>query len=152
MSSDIGQLIQRAARLHRARIASVIGDLGLFPGQEQALLALAESGETTVGELAVALNVRPPTISKMVQRLVVQNMIDRRDGDVDARRTTLTLTKEGQRCAKALKIRMAELDAEMEEALEGKDFKRLRKLLKRLSRALTADRDVSLDEDASDQD
>lgn len=136
MSSDIGQVLQRAARLHRARIAQAIADLGLFAGQEQALLVLADKGEITVGALAEILNVRPPTVSKMVLRLVGQKMVERRDSEADARRTTLTLTKEGQRSAKALKARLAAIDEELAEELDAKDLKRLKKLLKKFSRAL----------------
>lgn len=146
MSRDIGKILQRSARLYRARVAQAIADLGLFAGQEQALLVLADKSELTVGELAEALNVRPPTVSKMILRLVGQKMVDRRDSDTDARRTTLTLTREGQRCAKALRLRLDEVENEIAEVLDGKDLKRLRKLLKRLSQAL-ASLPVSGDDD-----
>ncbi|MCA0423523.1 MAG: MarR family transcriptional regulator [Proteobacteria bacterium] len=151
MSSEVGKVLQRAARLYRARVAHAIADLGLFAGQEQALLLLADKTEMTVGELAEALNVRPPTASKMVLRLVGQKMVDRRDSDADARRTTLSLTKEGQRCAKALRLRLDEVETEISEALDGKDIKRLRKLLKRLSQAL-ATMPASGDDDLSEDD
>lgn len=153
MAGDIGQWLQLAARAHRARLAEAIEDLGLFPGQETVLVALAEAEALSVGDLAEALKVRPPTISKTLQRLTVQGLVERRDGEGDARRTTVTLTKEGKRRAKALGSRLEAVETATLEALDEKDGKRLRKLLKRVARHLAKDRaDTGATDTADEQD
>lgn len=139
MDKTIGHWLQRAARLHRARIAEAVGDLGLFPGQEQTLLLLAQGEARTVGDLAEALKVRPPTVSKTLQRLAAQGLVERKEHGSDARKSAASLTPEGARCAKGLAGRMEAVERALVDDLDGKDERRLRKLLKRVSRSLGAD-------------
>ncbi len=136
MSDGIGHWLQLAARVHRARLALAMDDLGIFPGQEQVILHLARDETMTAGALADVLKVRPPTISKTLQRLSAQGLIERRDHAEDARKMTLVLSREGHRRAEALAERLETVEAEMAELFDGKDAKRLRKLLKRVAKGL----------------
>lgn len=138
MTETIGHWLQLAARMHRARLAAAIEDLGLFPGQEQVILHLASHDGITAGDLAEKLKVRPPTISKTLQRLSAQGLIERRDHTDDARKTTLLLSKEGRKRAESLRERIERVENDILEGLDGKDAKRLRKLLKRVSKSLAA--------------
>ena len=153
MAGDIGHWLQLASRAHRARLAAAIEDLGLFPGQETVLVALAEADTMSVGDLAEALKVRPPTISKTLQRLTAQGLVERRDSESDSRRTSVTLTKEGKRRAKALESRLDMMEAEILAPLDEKDARRLRKLLKRVARHLAKDRiDITAPDAGEDND
>lgn len=136
MEKSIGYWLQRAARLHKARLATALADVGLFPGQEGMLLLLAKGDATTVGDLAEALKVRPPTVSKSLARLAAQNLVERKEHGEDARKTTIGLTKEGAKRARALEALMSDVERDLTEALDGKDERRLRKLLKRVSKSL----------------
>lgn len=139
MDKTIGYWLQHAARLHRARTAAAVADLGLFPGQEQAMLLLAGGEVRTVGDLAEALKVRPPTVSKTLQRLAAQGMIERKEHAGDARKTLITLTKDGARCARGLASRMAAVEQALAAELDGKDERRLRKLLRRVTRTMSGE-------------
>ena len=150
MDGSIGHLLQRAARQHRARMGDALQDLGLFPGQEQVLVILLQEKSQTVGDLADSLKVRPPTVSKTLLRLAAQKLVERRDDADDARKSQVVLTAEGERRARELKSRMKSVEDVLLEALDGKDEKRLRKLLKRIAKSLaTGDKAASETADAA---
>ena len=153
MEKTIGYWLQRAARQHRALTAEAVQDLGLFPGQEQLLLLLARDEAHTVGDLAEALKVRPPTVSKTLQRLATQKLVERREHGEDARKSTVHLTKEGARRATTLATRMEAVERDLISELDSKEERRLRKLLRRVAKSLATGKDApdaEHDEDAAD--
>jgi len=153
MSGALGQLLQRAARLHRAKMAEALQDLGLFPGQEQVLTLLDKEDGRTVGDLADALEVKPPTVSKTLQRLAAQGLVERREHDGDARKSRVVLSAEGQRRARLLQARLDGVEGDLVGKLDGKDQKRLRKMLKRMAKSLAPEsRSLEADEDEGNED
>ncbi|MCE2931865.1 MAG: MarR family transcriptional regulator [Hyphomicrobiales bacterium] len=132
----VGQQLMLASRLYRARMAELLAEISIFPGQELVLQALSGTEGATMGELSRALRVRPPTISKTITRLAAQGLVARRSRTDDARIVLVTLTAEGE----AKLSRIGELTRLMEEEiadlLDDKDARRLRKLLRRLSKGL----------------
>lgn len=133
----IGAHIQHAARLHRALVARKLTILGLYPGQEQVLKTLAEGGDMTMGELAAALRVRPPTASKTVGRLAAQGLVERRNGGTsDGRLVQVGLTQSGMDKSAAIDDLWFAAEDEMLADMDGKDVKRLRKLLRRVEKTL----------------
>lgn len=136
MEKTIGYWLQRAARQHRALTAEALQDLKLFAGQEQVLLVLAQGDAQTVGDLAQALKVRPPTVSKTLQRLAAQKLVERREHGADARKSTVHLTKDGASRASTLADRMAAVERALVADLDGKEERRLRKLLRRIAKSM----------------
>lgn len=135
-SRSIGRHLQLAARAHKARTAEAIQDMGLFPGQEQVLLALLGDREQTVGQLATLLFVRPPTISKTLQRLAQQGLIIRKDDDSDARKSLVSMTRQGSKLASELADRLIKVEDRISDVLDQKDQRRLRKSLKKITQSL----------------
>lgn len=133
-AKTMGYELLHAARLHRARSAQLLTELGLFPGQEQVLTLLAAEDGRSMGDLAAELRVRPPTASKTVARLAAQGLVERRTVDGDGRLVRVNLTEEGRRRASAVDAIWSELEREASEGIDGKDRKRLRKLLRKLGR------------------
>ncbi len=145
----VGQQLMLASRLYRARMAEHLAEIGIFPGQEVVLQALSGTEGATMGELSRSLRVRPPTISKTITRLAAQGLVARRSRTDDARIVLVTLTADGE----AKLSRIGELTSLMEEEivdlLDEKDSKRLRKLLRRLSKGLAKHGGATdLDQDA----
>lgn len=64
--------------------------LGLGAAQLSALTTLVRSGPQTLGELADAEGVRPPTMSRLVRRLEEDGLVVRRSSDVDRRVVRVT--------------------------------------------------------------
>lgn len=134
---SIGFQLMLAARLHRTRSALMLAEIGLFPGQEQALQVLAQHPEgMTMGELSRILHVRPPTASKTIARLTTQKLVERDGNAPDGRVVRVKLTELGSEKLSRIEDMTAALEAELVELFDGKDGKRLRKYLRRIARHL----------------
>lgn len=149
-AKTVGYELLHAARLHRARSAQLLTELGLFPGQEQVLTLLAAEEGRTMGDLATELRVRPPTASKTVARLAAQGLVERRTVNGDGRVVRVELTEEGRRRAEAVDGVWGELEREAADGIDGKDRKRLRKLLRKLGRNVGAKLGAAPAEDEAD--
>jgi DNA-binding MarR family transcriptional regulator len=133
---SVGWALVQAAQLHRGRMGDKLGALGLFAGQEQVLQALAAPGLMTMGELAAVLRVRPPTASKTVSRLAAIGLVERQPEPDDARVVRVKLTADGLAKAAAIERLWDEVERELLDGFDGKDRKRLRKLLRKVAQNL----------------
>ncbi|MBB3974002.1 MarR family winged helix-turn-helix transcriptional regulator [Hansschlegelia beijingensis] len=151
-AKTVGYELLHAARLHRARSAQLLGELGLFPGQEQVLTLLTDEDGRTMSDLAAQLRVRPPTASKTIARLAAHGLVERRASDGDARVVRVGLTEEGRRRAEAVFALWETLEEEAVANFDPKDRRRLRKLLRRLGRNVSANlRGRPAEEEAEDE-
>lgn len=157
---SVGWALVQTARLHRARVGDRLAELGLFAGQEQVVQALAVAGSMTMGELAATLRVRPPTASKTISRLAALGFVERRAESGDGRVVRARLTEAGLAKAAAIERIWDDVEAELLEDFEGKERRRLRKLLRKAARNLAdaagvtgheADPEVDLDGDGEDE-
>ncbi len=76
--------------------AAQLGELRLGFTQLAALYALADNGTMTVADLADVLGRSPSTVSRLVDGLVVRQLVERRQDAEDRRQRTVTLTGRGQ--------------------------------------------------------
>lgn len=132
---SIGFQLRLAARLHRIHMAASLNDIGLHPGQDQALQVLGE-GAATMGEIAHALHIRPPTASKTVARLIQQGLVIREAPAEDGRIIRISITPEGQEKLSAINTMAYALEEKIEALFDQREIKRLRKALRRMSDAL----------------
>ncbi len=135
-AKSVGWALVQAARLHRGRMGDKLAELGLFAGQEQVIQALAAQGQMTMGELAAMLRVRPPTASKTVSRLSSLGLVERSNGDGDARIVRVQLTETGRERAGAIARLWDEVEEELLAGFDGKERKRLRKFLRKAAKNL----------------
>src|SRR5579864_4654555 len=70
---------------------------GIGPAQLSALSVLVFVGMKTLGELATIEQVRPPTMSRIVDGLVKQNLVDRITEETDRRTIRITPTRKGRK-------------------------------------------------------
>lgn len=126
-----------AARLHRTRMAILLDEIGLFPGQEQALQVLAQNKSgMTMGELSRTLHVRPPTTSKTIARLAAQDLVERDANADDGRVVRVKLTASGLEKLARIDAATAQIETEMNDLFDSKETKRLRKALRRIAKKL----------------
>ncbi|KQP16875.1 MarR family transcriptional regulator [Methylobacterium sp. Leaf93] len=160
-SKSVGWALVQAARLHRSRVGDRLAALDLFAGQEQVVQALAVAGTMTMGDLAATLRVRPPTASKTISRLAALGFVERRAEAGDGRIVRVRLTDAGLAKAEAIERIWDEVEAEMLDGFDGKERRRLRKLLRKAARNLAdvsgvtghevdGDADIENDEDEPD--
>lgn len=136
------RLVQ-AAKAQRARSGGHLMRIGLHPGQELVLKVLADTDGRTMSQLALALGVQPPTVTKMVTRLSAQGYVRRQVSDTDGRLARVHLTDAGRDLVESVDKAWKRLEREAMAGLDDKDRKKLRKLLRQVEKNLS----MSFDQD-----
>lgn len=70
---------------------------GLTPTQLSALATVERAGPVTLGDLALAERVQPPTITRVVAKLDEQGLVTRQTDPFDRRSALVATTAEGRR-------------------------------------------------------
>lgn len=123
--------LQSTARQSRTVLASRLFQTGLYAGQDQVMMALSDEDGQTPGGLASRLGVRPPTITKTINRLQAQGFLERRASEADSRQAHIFLTDSGRDAIRAIEKSLRKTE---KQALRGLDKKEQKALLKVLSR------------------
>lgn len=90
------ELHAKTTKALRAATDAALQRHGLRLGQDHLLATLWERDGRTPGEIAAAVNVTAPAVTKMATRLVDAGLIVRRDDDHDNRLVRLWLTDAGR--------------------------------------------------------
>ncbi len=117
-------------RLSIARLARLLrqqDDSGLGPTVTAALSTIAKHGPLTLGDLAAREQVAPPTITKVVEKMVAAGLIERSADARDRRVSLVSVTALGSaqledfrnRRRSWLSERLGELDADALDRLEA---------------------------------
>ena len=127
------QLFQllKVTRRERARIARVLTQYGLHPGQELLLAQLWREDGLTHGQLVARLRVQPPTVTKTLQRLERSGFVQREPGTMQGRRVHLTST--GRELQLPVERAWAETDAQLADRLTPEQRSLLAQVLSRLT-------------------
>jgi DNA-binding MarR family transcriptional regulator len=142
--------LAQTARAHRTRAGVHLGRIGLHPGQEAVLKALADADGQSMSELAAVLAVQPPTVTKMIARLGAQGLVTRQVSAADGRLARVYLTDAGRERVLAVDTAWKRVEKEALAGFDDKDRKRLRKLLKAMEKNLLPG--VSADDDDGEDD
>jgi DNA-binding MarR family transcriptional regulator len=103
----------------RALMGIKLAELDFHNGQDELLVALNEEAPIAVSKLADELHVRPSTVSKMLDRLVIKNLVERIGNPRDARRTMVRITPAGLDARSLLLNIWDKLEAELSSGLSG---------------------------------
>jgi len=134
---DLNVKLMRVARAHRTYAASLLSQVGLHPGQEALLMELWNEDRRTQANLADALGVEPPTVTKMLQRMEAADLVSRRPDATDRRAIRVSLTPKGRRLRGRVEKIWAELEAQTVAGLSERQLASLRNLLNTLEGNLT---------------
>lgn len=129
--------LQSAARLSRTVLASRLLSHGFYAGQDQIMLALSGEDGQTPGQLAGKLGVRPPTITKTINRLQIQGFLEKRASDSDARQAHIFLTETGSDAIRAIEKSVRKTEKQALKGLDKKDVKAFSKILSRIEANLS---------------
>jgi DNA-binding MarR family transcriptional regulator len=145
--------LNQAARLYRVRTGGALAVIGLHSGQDSVLKALAETDGQSMSELAGALAVQPPTVTKMVSRLAAQGYLVRRAAvGGDGRQAHVFLTEQGREAIADIDKVLKRIEKQALAGIDDRDRKRLRRLLRQVERNLGARHDGDPDEEAHETD
>lgn len=143
--------LQSAARLSRTALAARLNGHGFYAGQDQLMLALEHEDGQSPGELAGKLGVRPPTITKTINRLTSQGVLEKRASQADARQTHIFLTATGRDAIKSIEKAVKKTEKQAFRGIDKKDQKSLAKLLSRIEVNLAGSIDIEVDDDETDE-
>lgn len=129
--------LQSAARASRTALAARLLAHGFYAGQDQIMLALHQEDGQTPGQLATRLGVRPPTITKTINRLQAQGFLDKRASEADARQAHIFLSESGRETIRAIEKSVRKTEKLAFRGLDKKDQKVLAKLLSRIEANLS---------------
>jgi DNA-binding MarR family transcriptional regulator len=121
------------ARSHRARAASMLADIGLFPGQEILLMQLAEQDGKPQKSLCESIGLDHSTVAKSVARLERDGLIERRKCLEDGRVSQVHLTARGREMTEAISRVWAELERQTVEGLTGEERTQLLHAIKKIA-------------------
>ncbi len=96
MRETIAYLMVQVSRRHRNLVSIALADLGLHIGQEILLMYLWENDGLIQSELAVLMEVEPPTLTKMLNRMERAELLERCRDEADARVYRVYLTDKGR--------------------------------------------------------
>lgn len=147
--------LAQAAHAYRVRAGSQLSRINLHSGQETLLKALADADGMSMSDLAAALGVQPPTVTKMISRLAAQGYVERRAAPGDGRQAQVFLTERGRDAISAIDKLWKRIEKTALADIDDKDRKRLRKLLRQVERNLGAAREgqaADADNDEADTD
>ena len=125
-----------SAQSLRALIGLKLAPLGLAAGQDRLLLALGVRDRMSVSVLADLLNVRPSTVSKMIDRLAGRGLTVRSYDDIDARLTYVGLTDDGRAMCRKLRVLCEVVENELQSDLNTEDTRRMMEGLTLLNEAV----------------
>lgn len=124
--------LNSAARLVRTALAARLLAHGFYAGQDQIMLALGEEDGQTPGQLAERLGVRPPTITKTINRLQVQGFLTKQASEQDGRQAHVFLAPAGREAIKSIEKAVRRVEKQAFHGFDKKDQKALLKLLQRI--------------------
>ncbi len=136
-----GETFEAANRLHSAaihllrRLRVRDRESGVGPAQLSALSVLVFGGPRSLGELADAEQVRPPTMSRIVAGLERAGLV-RRHATEDGRRVRLKATAKGTRMLQEGRRRRVESLAQALSFLSSEDREKLRVVIDHLEKVV----------------
>lgn len=99
-SSSLAEMILRAGAQVSHNLSIRLKPLGIQVDEMRVLQALSTEGGLSMRELSEELVINGPTLTKMADRLVSNNLVYRTQDPEDRRRVRLHLTEMGVECAR----------------------------------------------------
>ena len=127
------QLHSAAIHLLR-RLRRVDDATGLSAPKLSALAVIVYGGPITLGDLAAAEQVRPPTMTRLVQELEQTGLVERQADADDRRIARVKATPRGSRLLKQGRSKRVALLAEWLATLSGQEFETLAEATKIIQR------------------
>ena len=91
----LGLLLERAGRVVGERLDRAFGRDGVTADHWRVLCVLADGEGHTMGEIAEQLQMNPPTLTKLVDRMVGKSLVQRAADPEDSRRVLVYATDGG---------------------------------------------------------
>lgn len=114
----LGALTRRIQRDYNNKFA----ELGITLGQSFVLFRLLEADGSSVKDIAAAVQLDPPAITGLVDRLTKEGLVERRTDPDDRRTINIYLTEHGRETAGKAGMIAYEYNETMKQVLSGGDL------------------------------
>jgi DNA-binding MarR family transcriptional regulator len=120
-SSTINHLFVQTCKAHRTRTSELLSEFGVHVGQEMILGALWQEGGLPMSQLAERLEVQPPTITRMIQRMENSGLVERRPCGKDLRVAFVHLTAKGEALREKVEGVWAAVERQLTQGMTGEE-------------------------------
>lgn len=131
--TDLTYLLERAQRRVSLELDKALAHLGASGEQWRVLDKLADEAGRSMGELAVMLNMNPPTLTKLMDRMVAAGLVQRIADTTDSRRVLVFITDAGLEMVVKLSSCADVFHASLSTELSQQEATQLTKLLTSLA-------------------
>jgi DNA-binding MarR family transcriptional regulator len=129
LSAAVFRAFIATLRLHRQLMVKTLSGSGGHPGQAICLRLLAAHDDMTQRDLADALHLSRPTVSRMVRSLQREGLVERRPDEADQRLTRVALTAAGRDAERVQRAGTADYVNQTIGTLSAADRRELARLL-----------------------
>jgi len=136
LSSDVFRTLMATMRQHGRLMMQEMRDHGLHHGQVMCLRLLSANDGITQRDLAGALHVARPTVTKMLNSMEKAGLVRRRPDTADARLTCVELTDAGRAEEKKMNLAAADYVNSTIATLPEADRRELARLLDKLGASI----------------
>ena len=137
LSAEVFRALHATLRLHKQLMTRTLAAHGTHPGQATCLRLLAVHDGITQRDLADALHLARPTVSKMLQAMEKAGAVERRPDETDQRLTCVKLTAAGRALERDLRAVAADYVNETIGTLPEGDRRELARLLDDLAASIS---------------
>lgn len=133
---DITLMLEQAQRRLSKELDRVLAQVGASAEQWRVLDKLSDESGRPIGELAQLLSMNPPTMTKLIDRMVAAGVVQRIVDDEDSRRVLVFITDAGLVLFGKLSRKAGEFHEGLAETLSARDAQQLSRLLGHLTQRL----------------
>ncbi|WP_028310167.1 MarR family winged helix-turn-helix transcriptional regulator [Derxia gummosa] len=128
----LSSLLTRASHAISSEFLREVEKQKLAPTEWRVLATLSDGDGLTIGQLAEIVMAKQPTVTKIIDRMSMQGLVERKTGEIDKRQTTIFTTDAGKELVRDLlrRARMAESAALRQ--FSDDEIDTLKKLLRRM--------------------
>jgi DNA-binding MarR family transcriptional regulator len=130
---DVARLLTLVERRMAARLATALNSAGCGIDEWRVMTLLADGRGHSMSEIADYALLPPPTLTKLIDRMVSANRVYRRADDADRRRVLVFLTQRGREQHDALAASIDDEWGRMAAAVGGEELALLGALLTRVA-------------------
>ncbi|MDX2160876.1 MAG: MarR family transcriptional regulator [bacterium] len=136
-TDNLSFLLFQLGRAHRNQAEAALSAMGLHAGQEFVILLLLRRDGQTQSQIAAAMCVEPPTVTKMLSRMQSSGWVERRGDPADGRISRVYLTDRARAAGEGIR--------QVWEGLERRTFAGISEVEQAFLRRLLAQMHANLD-------
>jgi len=131
-------MLGEISHLHHIQVNDAFEEMGLYRGQPQVLMHVRHHEGCTQTELGAMRNVKPATISKVLQRMEHAGFVERRSDPEDQRVSRVYLTTAGHAICERVRETLDRLNDETFVHLTPEELVQLRRFFAQIRENLQA--------------